>query len=77
MKKRFFIIGNRKIIMTFLFVIVGIISSFFMQLEFYKKFMYYTLLLIMGFFGGNAIEHIATIFKKESSNQDKMNEINK
>jgi hypothetical protein len=41
-----------------------------MRLEFYDKFLYYTLLLMIGFFGTNAIEHITQVFRKENSTND-------
>jgi uncharacterized membrane protein YGL010W len=70
MKRGFAIGGSRKITMTLLYIIIGIASNFFMRLEFYDKFLYYTLLLMIGFFGTNAIEHITQVFRKENSTND-------
>ena len=55
---------GRKATIFLIIIICGIASSFFMELEFFTKFLESLVYVALGFFMGNGIEHVAGIFKK-------------
>jgi len=55
---------GRKFLIFIVIIICGIAASFFMQVDFYNKFIESLVYIALGFFMGNGIEHVAGIFKK-------------
>ena len=54
---------KRKVIITFAAISVGIVTSFFMDIQKYDIFLNFMIYIIGGFFIGNIGEHISRRFR--------------
>jgi len=54
----------RKVLIFILCIIVAMVSSLFMKIDFYKIMLDNVVWLAIAFFAGNAVEHVAKVFSK-------------
>ncbi len=64
MREKINSIGGRKVLVFLLCVVIAIVTSFFMKLDYYEKFLNFVVISCSVFFLGNGIEHISGAIKK-------------
>jgi len=65
MRKQIDNIGGRKVLVFLLCVAIAIVTSFFMELDYYGKFLNFIVISCSVFFLGNGIEHVSEALGKK------------
>ncbi|GAG11298.1 unnamed protein product [marine sediment metagenome] len=60
----------RKLIVFIIGITLAITASFFMEIAFYKEFIFFLIAVMVGFFAGNGIEHLSNGIKKNNGGNE-------